>query len=173
MSLYQLKKPDKAYKVWRRTNVKDRADILRKAAELFEENSDEITVLCMKEAGKVLVDVISEIREAVDFCRYYAAQAETLMSNPINLPCVTGESNQLSLHPKGVFVCISPWNFPFAIFIGQVVAALVTGNAVIAKPAEQTPLIAAKAVEILHKAGIPGRFITTNGLEVALLLALN
>lgn len=150
-----LLKSNEAYCDWKKIKVKDRADILRKVSDLLEENSVELIALCMKEAGKVLSDVLSEIREAVDFCRYYAAQAEKLMSNPINLPGVTGESNSITLHPKGVFVCISPWNFPLAIFTGQIAAALVTGNSVIAKPSEQTPLIAAKAVELFHKAGVP------------------
>jgi RHH-type proline utilization regulon transcriptional repressor/proline dehydrogenase/delta 1-pyrroline-5-carboxylate dehydrogenase len=95
------------------------------------------------------------VREAIDFCRYYAAQAREKFSEPILLPGPTGERNSLSLHGRGVFVCISPWNFPLAIFVGQIAAALAAGNTVVAKPAEQTPLVAALAVELLHAAGIP------------------
>jgi RHH-type proline utilization regulon transcriptional repressor/proline dehydrogenase/delta 1-pyrroline-5-carboxylate dehydrogenase len=95
------------------------------------------------------------VREAIDFCRYYAAQAREKFSGPILLPGPTGEQNSLSLHGRGVFVCISPWNFPLAIFVGQIAAALAAGNTVVAKPAEQTPLVAALAVELLHIAGIP------------------
>ena len=107
------------------------------------------------EAGKTFNDGVAEIREAIDFCRYYAHQAVKLMGNPLHLHGYTGELNELSLHARGIVLCISPWNFPLAIFTGQVVAALVTGNCVIAKPAEQTPLIATFAVELMHKAGIP------------------
>lgn len=145
----------KSFESWKNVSVEERAEILEKAADLIEENTFELTALCMKEAGKVLQDIIPEIREAIDFCRYYAANAKELMTGEIKLPGVTGESNSLSYHPRGMFVCISPWNFPLAIFTGQIAAALVTGNTVIAKPAEQTPKIAAKAVEILHQAGIP------------------
>lgn len=112
-----------------------------------------ITLLC-REGGKQLVDCVSEVREAVDFCRYYAAFARKDLL-PQTLTGPTGEFNQLSLHPRGVIACISPWNFPMAIFAGQIVAALVTGNTVIAKPAEQTPLIAAETIHLLHQAGIP------------------
>lgn len=150
-----LSKSHKAYCSWKKVLVKDRANILRKVADLFEENKSELIALCMKEAGKVLSDVVAEVREAIDFCRYYATQAEKLMTSPIKLPSITGESNNITLHPKGVFACISPWNFPLAIFTGQIAAALVAGNSVIAKPAEQTPLIATKAVELFYKAGIP------------------
>src|SRR5262249_10195383 len=101
-------------------------------------------------------DALAEIREATDFCRYYAAQAR-LSLKPETLPGPTGESNELRYRGRGVFVCISPWNFPLAIFLGQVSAALVAGNAVVAKPAEQTPLIAMEAVRILHEAGVPAR----------------
>jgi RHH-type proline utilization regulon transcriptional repressor/proline dehydrogenase/delta 1-pyrroline-5-carboxylate dehydrogenase len=146
---------EKAFKIWKNNGVEERADVLRKLADLLEENTHELAALCIKEAGKTLADVISEIREAVDFCRYYAQQAEKIMLNPLELPSVTGESNNLTLHPKGVFVCISPWNFPLAIFIGQVAAAFAVGNAVIAKPAEQTPLIASRIVELFYEAGAP------------------
>jgi RHH-type proline utilization regulon transcriptional repressor/proline dehydrogenase/delta 1-pyrroline-5-carboxylate dehydrogenase len=112
--------------------------------------------LCVREAGKTLPDALAEVREACDFCRYYAAQARSRFAAPRELLGPTGESNLLSLHGRGVFACISPWNFPLAIFTGQVSAALAAGNAVLAKPAEQTPLVAARAVQLLHQAGVPG-----------------
>ena len=111
--------------------------------------------LCAREAGKTVIDAIDEVREAVDFLRYYAALARQLFSEPVTLPGPTGESNQLSLYGRGVFVCISPWNFPLAIFTGQVAAALAAGNTVLAKPAAQTPLVAHLASSLLHEAGIP------------------
>jgi RHH-type proline utilization regulon transcriptional repressor/proline dehydrogenase/delta 1-pyrroline-5-carboxylate dehydrogenase len=148
-------KAQKAFQSWKNVTVQDRSKILRKIADLIEENNVELMALCIKEAGKTISDAVAEIREAVDFCRYYAFQAEKLMDNSIDLPCITGETSKLSLHPKGVFACISPWNFPLAIFAGQITAALATGNTVIAKPAEQTPLIAARLVEICHQAGVP------------------
>ena len=100
-------------------------------------------------------DAIAEVREAVDFCRYYALQARQQFAAPQRLDGPTGELNELSLHGRGVFACISPWNFPLAIFAGQVTAALAAGNAVVAKPAEPTPLIAARFVKLLHEAGVP------------------
>ncbi len=122
----------------------------------MEARRAEIIALCIREAGKTMGDAIAELREAVDFCRYYAARARADFARPLALPGPTGERNQLMLQGRGVFACISPWNFPLAIFMGQVSAALVAGNCVIAKPAEQTPLIAALAVKLLHQAGIPG-----------------
>jgi RHH-type proline utilization regulon transcriptional repressor/proline dehydrogenase/delta 1-pyrroline-5-carboxylate dehydrogenase len=119
----------------------------------------ELLVLCVREAGKTVVDAVAEVREAVDFCRYYAARARADFAEPLVLPGPTGEANQVALHGRGVFACISPWNFPLAIFVGQVSAALAAGNAVIAKPAEQTPLIAARAVRLMHQAGIPGEVL--------------
>ena len=149
-----LKHATAALKSWADESADERAACLERAADLFEKHMPQLIQLLSSEGGKHLNDCISEVRETVDFCRYYAAQArEDLMPQSLKGP--TGEFNQLSLHPRGVLVCISPWNFPLAIFAGQVVAALVTGNAVIAKPAEQTPLIAAEAVRILHAAGIP------------------
>jgi RHH-type proline utilization regulon transcriptional repressor/proline dehydrogenase/delta 1-pyrroline-5-carboxylate dehydrogenase len=143
-----------ATKAWANTSVEERAACLDRAAELFEQHKPALLTLLMSEAGKSLADGNSEVRETIDFCRYYAARArEDLVTQ--TLPGPTGELNQLSLHPRGVITCISPWNFPLAIFSGQVLAALATGNVVIAKPAEQTPLIAAVAVRILHAAGIP------------------
>ena len=140
---------------WDRAAASERARILNIAADLFESNSAELLALCVNEAGKTLPDAISELREAVDFLRYYAAQANRLFAEPTVMPGPTGERNTHGLRGRGVFVCISPWNFPLAIFSGQVAAALAAGNAVIAKPAEQTPLIAFRAVELLLEAGVP------------------
>jgi RHH-type proline utilization regulon transcriptional repressor/proline dehydrogenase/delta 1-pyrroline-5-carboxylate dehydrogenase len=129
--------------------------MLEKAADLMEQRLPELMALCAREAGKTVADSLAEVREAVDFARYYAVQARKHFAQAMVLPGPTGESNQLSLHGRGVFVCISPWNFPLAIFTGQVTAALAAGNTVLAKPAEQTPVIAALATRILHEAGIP------------------
>ena len=107
------------------------------------------------EAGRCIPDALNEVREAVDFCRYYASQCRHTFSSPTDLPGPTGETNTLSLHGRGTFACISPWNFPLAIFTGQISAALAAGNCVLAKPAEQTPLVAALAVRLLHEAGVP------------------
>jgi RHH-type proline utilization regulon transcriptional repressor/proline dehydrogenase/delta 1-pyrroline-5-carboxylate dehydrogenase len=140
---------------WDSTPAAQRAACLERAADLLEENMDPLLVLCIREAGKTMADAVAEVREAVDYCRYYAARARREFAAPERLPGPTGERNELSLHGRGVFACISPWNFPLAIFLGQVSAALAAGNAVIAKPAEQTPLIAARAVALLHQAGVP------------------
>ncbi len=140
---------------WDRMPVVQRAALLDKAAALFEERLPEFMVLCAREAGKTVHDAIAEVREAIDFLRYYAAEARRMFAAPRVLPGPTGERNELSLHGRGVFACISPWNFPLAIFTGQVSAALVAGNSVLAKPAEQTPLIAHLAVQLLHEAGVP------------------
>lgn len=140
---------------WSRWSVANRAVALEKAADLLEENRDAFMALLSLEAGKTLDDGIAEIREAVDFCRYYAAQAREKFSEPTVMPGPTGEENRYGWRGRGVFACISPWNFPLAIFLGQVTAALAAGNAVIAKPAEQTPLIAFEAVRLLHSAGVP------------------
>ncbi|MEQ1509532.1 MAG: bifunctional proline dehydrogenase/L-glutamate gamma-semialdehyde dehydrogenase PutA [Sphingopyxis sp.] len=132
-----------------------RAERIERAADLIEAEEAHFLSLCVDEAGKTLVDAVAEVREAVDFLRYYALQARQNFGDALQLPGPTGERNELVLEGKGVFVCISPWNFPLAIFLGQVSAALVAGNAVLAKPAEQTPLIAAAAVDVLHRAGVP------------------
>ncbi|MBA3536171.1 MAG: bifunctional proline dehydrogenase/L-glutamate gamma-semialdehyde dehydrogenase PutA [Tatlockia sp.] len=150
-----LSAAQQAFSDWSRKPVEDRAACIERIANLLEENMPEILAMACLEAGKTWSDGVSEIREAVDFCRYYAMMAEKLMSKPMSLLGYTGEVNELSLHGRGIVLCISPWNFPLAIFTGQVVAALVTGNCVVAKPAEQTSLIAAFAVELMHKAGIP------------------
>ena len=140
---------------WNATPLATRAAALHRAADALEARTPEFCGLLVKEAHKTLGDCIAEVREAVDFCRYYADQAELRLNKQV-LPGPTGESNELHLHGRGVFVCISPWNFPLAIFAGQVAAALVAGNSVAAKPAEQTPAIAQRFVELLRDAGIPG-----------------
>lgn len=145
----------KAFESWVATPVGKRAQMLFKMADLLEENRDEFLYLLIREAGKTLTAAIAEIREAVDFCRYYALQAEQLMANSKPLPGPTGEDNYLTYHGRGVFICISPWNFPLAIFLGQITAALATGNCVLAKPAQQTPTIAFRAVELLYQSGVP------------------
>ncbi|MDH5631602.1 MAG: bifunctional proline dehydrogenase/L-glutamate gamma-semialdehyde dehydrogenase PutA [Gammaproteobacteria bacterium] len=139
---------------WRSTDVASRADMLDKAAKLFEQHLGELVFLCIREGGRCLRDAIAEVREAIDSCRYYAYQAREILAARA-LPGPTGESNTLLLHGRGVVACISPWNFPLAIFTGQVVAALVAGNTVIAKPARQTSLTAMRVVELLYKAGVP------------------
>jgi len=140
---------------WANTHADTRAQALEKIADLYETHRAELMALCTREAGKSLEDGIAEVREAADFCRYYAYQARRLFGQATVLPGPTGERNELRLHPRGTFLCISPWNFPLAIFTGQITAALAAGNTVIAKPAEQTSLIAHKAVELMHQAGIP------------------
>jgi len=140
---------------WDALGGERRALLLEEAADLFEDHTDEFLSLCEREAGKTLLDGIAELREAVDFLRYYASEARRRFEHPIELPGPTGEENTLMLHGRGVFATISPWNFPLAIFTGMAAAGLASGNAVIAKPAEQTPLIAALAVELCHRAGIP------------------
>lgn len=140
---------------WDRLPAASRAAILEHAADQLEARRAEFIALCVREAGKSLPDAIAEVREAADFLRYYATMARRLFGQPEQLPGPTGESNQLYLNGRGVFVCISPWNFPLAIFLGQVSAALAAGNSVIAKPAEQTSLIGHAAVKLLHEAGVP------------------
>jgi RHH-type proline utilization regulon transcriptional repressor/proline dehydrogenase/delta 1-pyrroline-5-carboxylate dehydrogenase len=144
----------RAARRWDGTPVAERARCLERAADLYERHMTELMTLIVREGGRTVPDALSEVREAVDFCRYYALRARADLA-PIQMPGPTGERNMLSLHGRGVFACISPWNFPLAIFTGQIVAALAAGNAVIAKPAEQTPLVAARAVRLLHEAGIP------------------
>ena len=140
---------------WSRTPANERARMLEKAADLLEQRRAHFIALLQREGGKTLDDALSEVREAVDFCRYYAVQGKKLFGDGEAMPGPTGESNLLRLRGRGVFVAISPWNFPLAIFLGQITAALMAGNAVVAKPAEQTPLIAAEAVKLLHEAGVP------------------
>ena len=143
------------FAAWNATPVQVRAAALDRAGDLIERDRGRLIALLQAEGGKTLDDAVAEVREAADFCRYYAAVARRGLA-PEPMPGPTGESNELaSRGGRGVFICISPWNFPLSIFAGQVTAALVAGNAVIAKPAEQTPLVAAAAVGLLHKAGIP------------------
>jgi RHH-type proline utilization regulon transcriptional repressor/proline dehydrogenase/delta 1-pyrroline-5-carboxylate dehydrogenase len=144
---------------WNLVNAAERAAILLRAADAFEANMPELVAYCIREAGRSALDSIAEVREGVDFLRYYASRAKEEFAQGRKLPGPTGESNELRLHGRGVFVCISPWNFPLAIFTGQIAAALAAGNAVIAKPAEQTPLIAARAVQLLLDAGVPGEVL--------------
>ena len=157
-----------AQPAWDRTPVASRAAILEHAADLLEARMPQFIALCTREAGKTLSDGVAEVREAVDFLRYYAAEARRQFAvEP--LPGPTGESNSLQLSGRGVFVCISPWNFPLAIFAGQVAAALAAGNSVIAKPAEQTNLIGFEAVKLLHEAGVPAevlQFLPGDGATV-------
>lgn len=144
-----------AFPAWRDEGVAFKADCLLKLGDLMEQHSQALIYLLQNEAGKTLGDCIAEVREAVDFCRYYANQATELCASGEKMPGPTGESNYLFHQGKGVFVCISPWNFPLAIYAGQIVAALVTGNCVIAKPAEQTSLIGHFTAQLIHEAGIP------------------
>ncbi|WP_367605674.1 bifunctional proline dehydrogenase/L-glutamate gamma-semialdehyde dehydrogenase PutA [Legionella sp. W05-934-2] len=150
-----LERAKNAHASWSNESVEHRAAVLDKIAELFENHRYDLMAINTFEAAKTWRDNIAEIREAIDFCYYYAQQARKLFGKPMVLPGYTGELDELSFHGRGVFVCISPWNFPLAIFTGQVVAALVTGNCVIAKPSEQTSLIASLATKLMHQAGIP------------------
>jgi RHH-type proline utilization regulon transcriptional repressor/proline dehydrogenase/delta 1-pyrroline-5-carboxylate dehydrogenase len=143
-----------SYQKWSDVTVAERAVVLRRAADEMELQLPRFCALLVKEAFKTWGDAVAEVREAVDFLRYYANEAERIMA-PIALPGPTGETNELRLRARGVWVCISPWNFPLAIFVGQVAAALATGNAVVAKPAEQTPGVAWEAVKLLIEAGVP------------------
>jgi RHH-type proline utilization regulon transcriptional repressor/proline dehydrogenase/delta 1-pyrroline-5-carboxylate dehydrogenase len=143
-----------AWPGWRDTNIQTRTEILDRYAGLLQQHQAELIQLCMLEAGKTLRDAVDEIREAIDFCHYYSALGAKLL-RPQALPSVTGESNVLSLLGRGVFLCVSPWNFPLAIFTGQIAAALVTGNAVLAKPSSRTSLIATRATELWFQAGLP------------------
>jgi RHH-type proline utilization regulon transcriptional repressor/proline dehydrogenase/delta 1-pyrroline-5-carboxylate dehydrogenase len=139
---------------WDATPVADRAAALERAGDLMEQDRGRLIALLQNEGGKTIDDCVSEVREAADYCRYYASEARRTLA-PVPLPGPTGESNELRMRGRGVFVCISPWNFPLAIFTGQIAGALAAGNCVVAKPAEQTPLIAFEAVKLLHSAGIP------------------
>lgn len=146
----------KGWRDWSRVRSDERADILDKIADTLEAETEKFMALAIGEAGKTIPDALAEVREAVDFCRYYAAQGRRMFDESGTLmPGYTGEENRLRLEGRGIFVCISPWNFPLAIFTGQVVAALTAGNAVIAKPAEQTSLIAFEMVRLMHRCGVP------------------
>jgi RHH-type transcriptional regulator, proline utilization regulon repressor / proline dehydrogenase / delta 1-pyrroline-5-carboxylate dehydrogenase len=142
------------FAAWSTTAIDVRSAVLERASDLLEARRGRLIALLQAEGGKTLDDALAELREAVDFCRYYALEARRTLA-PRALPGPTGEANELRYRGRGVFVCISPWNFPLSIFLGQITAALVAGNTVVAKPAEQTPLVAAEAVRILHEAGAP------------------
>ena len=144
-----------AFSDWRHRPVDQRAEILERAADLLDQSSDVFLTLLAQEAGKTASDAIAEIRETIDFCRYYATAARELQGRASVLDGATGERNELSHVPRGVWCCISPWNFPLAIFTGQIVAALVTGNTVVAKPAETTPEVALAMANLLYRAGVP------------------
>ncbi|MGA2952604.1 MAG: bifunctional proline dehydrogenase/L-glutamate gamma-semialdehyde dehydrogenase PutA [Caulobacteraceae bacterium] len=156
-----------AQAAWNARGAEARAAILQRLADLLERDRAILMALAVREAGKTLADALGEVREATDFCRYYAAQARR-HGAPLRLPGPTGELNELSLEGRGVFACVSPWNFPLAIFLGQVTAALAAGNTVVAKPAPQTPLIAAHAVRLALEAGVPGEALqlVPGGAEV-------
>src|SRR5262245_45141444 len=164
---------DAGFAAWAATPVAQRAAALERAADAIEAGRGRLIALLQAEGGKTLDDCVSEVREAADFCRYYAAEARRAFAvQP--LPGPTGETNELAYRGRGAFVCISPWNFPLAIFTGQVTAALAAGNAVVAKPAEQTPLVAAEAVRLMHGAGIPAtalHLVPGDGKVGALLVA--
>ena len=169
----EMKAAQAGFAAWDATPVEARAAALDRAADSIEASRGRLIALLQNEGGKTLDDCVSEVREAADFCRYYAAQARAVL-RPQVLPGPTGESNEFHMRGRGVFVCISPWNFPLAIFTGQVAAALAAGNAVVAKPAEQTPLIAVQAVRLLHAAGVPTaalHFVPGDGKVGAALVA--
>jgi len=164
-----LAEAEAAQPAWDAQGGNARATVLERAADLFEQHRALLTGLCVREAGKTVANGLSDVREAVDFLRYYAVQSRAQFGGPHVLPGPTGERNELALHGRGVFACISPWNFPVAIFTGQVAAALAAGNAVVAKPAEQTPLTAFTAARLLHQAGVPGavlQFLPGGGAEI-------
>ena len=144
-----------AFETWHNTPAEIRATALEKAADLFEQHTPELMAILTREAGKSLLDGIAEVREAVDFLRYYAVQARDKFNGPTSLPGPTGEINTIELKGRGVFLCVSPWNFPLAIFSGQIAAALAVGNTVVAKPADTTCIIAYRAIQLMHQAGIP------------------
>ncbi|MBN8608389.1 MAG: L-glutamate gamma-semialdehyde dehydrogenase [Caulobacterales bacterium] len=144
-----------AFPAWNAKGGAARGAILRGMGDTLQANHDALVALIAREAGRGLQDCIDEVREAIDFCRYYAAEAERLFAGPVALPSPAGETDHLEMHGRGVFVCISPWNFPLAIFTGQLAAALAAGNTVVAKPAEQTPRIAEAAVKLFYEAGLP------------------
>ncbi|MBX9747878.1 MAG: proline dehydrogenase family protein, partial [Hyphomonadaceae bacterium] len=150
-----IAKVQAGFEAWNARGGAERGRVLRAMADALQEHHDPLVQLIAHEAGRGLQDAIDEVREAVDFCRYYAAEAERLFGGPVQLPSPAGETDHLEMHGRGVFVCISPWNFPLAIFTGQLAAALAAGNTVVAKPAEQTPRIARAAVHLFYQAGLP------------------
>ena len=149
----------RAQHAWNRVGGARRAEILESAAVLMERDRARLMAIIVRESGKTLEAAQGDVREAVDYLRYYAIEARRLFGEPVPLPGPTGERNTLTLNGRGVFACISPWNFPLAIFIGQVAAALASGNTVVAKPAEQTPITAYLATRLLHEAGVPGEVL--------------
>jgi len=149
----------RAQAAWDLRGGEGRAKVLRAMGDALEAERDRLIAICVREAGKTLADAVAEVREAADFCRYYAYLAERQFAQAETMRGPVGETNQLSLHGRGVFVCISPWNFPLAIFTGQIAAALAAGNGVLAKPAEQTPIIATQAVNLFHAAGVPAELL--------------
>jgi RHH-type proline utilization regulon transcriptional repressor/proline dehydrogenase/delta 1-pyrroline-5-carboxylate dehydrogenase len=144
-----------AFSSWQRVPAAERIAYLNRAAALLETHRLELVSLCVREGGRTIRDALAEVREAVDFCRYYAAEAGKLFAKPLRMPGPTGEENYLSQTGRGAVVCISPWNFPIAIFLGQIAGALAAGNTVIAKPAAQASLTAMRCIQLLHQAGIP------------------
>lgn len=150
---------DAAFSAWSAKTVHERCIPFERLALKLEEARDELISLLCYEGGKTIADAIGEIRETVDYCRYYTARAKELFASPTPLKGISGEANELRLHGRGVFVCIAPWNFPLAIFAGQIIGALVAGNTVAAKPAEQTPLIAAKFIDLMLECGVPSNVI--------------
>ncbi|MBI1731247.1 MAG: bifunctional proline dehydrogenase/L-glutamate gamma-semialdehyde dehydrogenase PutA [Gammaproteobacteria bacterium] len=172
-ALAALDAADLGWTSWSESAAVDRAALLDRAANLLEERRAELVALCVREAGKTIPDSLAEVREAVDFLRYYAAEARRLFTEPVVLPGPTGEHNELRFAGRGTFLCISPWNFPLAIFTGQIAAALAAGNAVIAKPAEQTSLCGSRVVQLLHAAGVPNevlQFLPGDGAQLGAVL---
>ncbi len=146
---------ERAQPAWAAQGASYRADVIARAADFLESHRIELMALLIREAGRTVKNAQAEVREAVDLCRYYAVSARADLATPLELKSYTGERNLLTYAPRGIIAAISPWNFPLAIFVGQIAAALLAGNAVMAKPAEQTPLIAYRAIKILHEAGVP------------------
>jgi RHH-type proline utilization regulon transcriptional repressor/proline dehydrogenase/delta 1-pyrroline-5-carboxylate dehydrogenase len=143
-----------AFQSWNATSIADRARILERVGDLIEQNRGRLIALLQVEGGKTIDDCVSEVREAADYCRYYASEARRSLA-PISMPGPTGDSNELRMRGRGIFICISPWNFPLAIFAGQIAGALAAGNCVVAKPAEQTPLIASETIKLFYAGGVP------------------
>lgn len=154
-ALLALSLAHEGFSQWQETTTETRATHLEKIANIYEDNMLKLVSILVKETGKVISDAVSEVREAVDFLRYYASQAKKALSTWEDLPGVIGESNKIGFIGRGVFLCISPWNFPLAIFTGQIAAALVTGNTVLAKASEKASIIGFEAVKLMHEAGIP------------------
>ena len=158
-SCHAMDRAAKAFPAWHQCDAALRATSLERTAELLELHRAELIARCVMEGGRTVPNALAEVREAADFCRYYAQQARELFSVPAYLPGPAGENNRLQLQGRGVFACISPWNFPIAIFTGQIAAALAAGNTVVAKPARATPLCGALVVELFHRAGIPAEVL--------------